>query len=65
MYLDEQEELQTWLFRDRLMRHDLKRKRVKYDNTLTETVPCLGYFVLATYEDLTVSTTAFIRFLAA
>lgn len=32
---------------------------------LTATTPCRVYFVEATYEYLTVSTTAFIRFLAA
>lgn len=34
-------------------------------NILTATTPCLVYFVDATYEYLTVETTAFIKFLAA
>jgi len=37
----------------------------KKGNKLTDTVPCLGYLVDATYEAFTVNTTAFIKFLAA
>lgn len=44
---------------------DKRNDQMKQKVGLTATTPCLVYFVEATYEYFTVSTTAFIRFLAA